>query len=127
MLASIPARTLNPIRSRRGIPRFSLFGKCSSGLVCRIDWPKLNVLHFKQEHRTPRRVTTEPPPEPPHPRTCPPCLAQVATPTLLRGGGGGLIIRCVRTLAFNNIDQPSGGLQDGRALREGRLAERIIQ
>jgi hypothetical protein len=29
MLASIPARTLNPIRSRRGIPRFSLFGKCS--------------------------------------------------------------------------------------------------
>jgi hypothetical protein len=30
MLASIPARTLNPIRSRRGIPRFSLFGKCSS-------------------------------------------------------------------------------------------------
>jgi hypothetical protein len=32
-----------------------------------------------------RRVTTEPPPEPPHPRTCPPCLAQVATPTLLRG------------------------------------------
>ena len=31
MLASIPARTLNPIRSRRGIPRFSLFGKCSSG------------------------------------------------------------------------------------------------
>src|ERR1039458_2633303 len=56
-----------------------------SGLVCRIDWPKLNVLHFKQEHRTLRRVTTEPPPEPPHPRTCPPCLAQVATPTLLRG------------------------------------------
>src|SRR5665811_24180 len=38
-----------------------------SSLVCRIDWPKLNVLHFKQEHRTPRRVTTEPPPEPPHP------------------------------------------------------------
>jgi hypothetical protein len=31
MLASIPARTLNPIRSRRGIPRFSLFGKCSKG------------------------------------------------------------------------------------------------
>jgi hypothetical protein len=30
MLASIPARTLNPIRSRRGIPRFSLFGKCSN-------------------------------------------------------------------------------------------------
>jgi len=29
MLASIPARTLNPIRSRRGIPRFSLFGNCS--------------------------------------------------------------------------------------------------
>src|SRR5450830_1441370 len=29
MLASIPVRTLNPIRSRRGIPRFSLFGKCS--------------------------------------------------------------------------------------------------
>jgi len=29
MLASIPARTLNPIRSRRGSPRFSLFGKCS--------------------------------------------------------------------------------------------------
>src|ERR1039458_4471851 len=38
-----------------------------SGLVCRIDWPKLNVRHFKQEHRTLRRVTTEPPPEPPHP------------------------------------------------------------
>src|SRR5665811_1702331 len=38
-----------------------------SSLVCRIDWPKLNVLHFKQEHRIPRRVTTEPPPEPPHP------------------------------------------------------------
>ncbi|MGA2843687.1 MAG: hypothetical protein ABSG18_26915, partial [Steroidobacteraceae bacterium] len=33
MLASIPARTLNPIRSRRGIPRFSLFGKCSNGTV----------------------------------------------------------------------------------------------
>ena len=32
MLASIPARTLNPIRSRWGIPRFSLFGKCSSAL-----------------------------------------------------------------------------------------------
>src|SRR5665811_1783384 len=29
MLASTPAQTLNPIRSRRGIPRFSLFGKCS--------------------------------------------------------------------------------------------------
>src|ERR1019366_10571142 len=55
------------------------------GLVCRIDWPKLNVRHFKQEHRTLRRVTTEPPPEPSNPRTCPPCLAQVATPTLLRG------------------------------------------
>src|ERR1035437_2642589 len=38
-----------------------------SSLVCRIDWPKLNVLHFEQEHRTPRRVTTEPPPEPPYP------------------------------------------------------------
>jgi hypothetical protein len=33
MLASIPARTLNPIRSRRGIPRFSLFGKCSNDLA----------------------------------------------------------------------------------------------
>jgi hypothetical protein len=32
MLASIPARTLNPIRSRWGIPRFSLFGKCSKGI-----------------------------------------------------------------------------------------------
>src|SRR5450759_3029757 len=31
MLASTPAQTLNPIRSRRGIPRFSLFGKCSKG------------------------------------------------------------------------------------------------
>src|SRR5450759_4073244 len=30
MLASIPVRTLNPIRSRRGTPRFSLFGKCSN-------------------------------------------------------------------------------------------------
>src|SRR5450759_1903872 len=30
MLASTPAQTLNPIRSRRGIPRFSLFGKCSN-------------------------------------------------------------------------------------------------
>ena len=29
MLASTPAQTLNPIRSRRGTPRFSLFGKCS--------------------------------------------------------------------------------------------------
>src|ERR1039458_9430412 len=56
-----------------------------SSLVCRIDWPKLNVRHFKQEHRTLRRVTTEPPPEPPHPRTCSQCLAQVATPALLRG------------------------------------------
>jgi hypothetical protein len=33
MLASIPARTLNPIRSRWGIPRFSLFGKCSKDKV----------------------------------------------------------------------------------------------
>src|ERR1039458_4503236 len=31
MLASTPAQTLNPIRSRRETPRFSLFGKCSSG------------------------------------------------------------------------------------------------
>jgi hypothetical protein len=30
MLASTPAQTLNPIRSRRGTPRFSLFGKCSN-------------------------------------------------------------------------------------------------
>src|SRR5450756_2386792 len=29
MLACTPAQTLNPIRSRRGSPRFSLFGKCS--------------------------------------------------------------------------------------------------
>jgi hypothetical protein len=35
MLASIPARTLNPIRSRRGIPRFSLFGKCSNDRLSR--------------------------------------------------------------------------------------------
>jgi hypothetical protein len=33
MLASTPAQTLNPIRSRRGIPRFSLFGKCSKPAV----------------------------------------------------------------------------------------------
>jgi|NGEPerStandDraft_6_1074524.scaffolds.fasta_scaffold185282_2 hypothetical protein len=98
-----------------------------SSLVCRIDWPKLNVLHFKQEHRTPRRVTTEPPPEPPYPPHMSSVLGSGGDTNPFEGGGGGLIIRCVRTLAFNNIDQPSGGLQDGRALREGRLAERIIQ
>src|SRR5664280_2517689 len=32
-----------------------------------------------------------------------------------------------QALALNNIDQPSGGLQDGRALREGRIAECVIQ
>jgi hypothetical protein len=41
MLASIPARTLNPIRSRRGIPRFSLFGKCSN--LIRQGWIGANV------------------------------------------------------------------------------------
>src|SRR5665811_714077 len=72
------------------VPKLFLMGdgycpvSTPSSLVCRIDWPKLNVRHFKQEHRTLRRVTTEPPPEPSNPRTCPPCLAQVATPTLLR-------------------------------------------
>jgi hypothetical protein len=42
MLASTPAQNLNPICSRRGIPRFNLFGKCSriddrgrrSGIQC---------------------------------------------------------------------------------------------
>ena len=32
MLASSPARSLNHIRSRMGIPRFNLFGKCSNWL-----------------------------------------------------------------------------------------------
>ena len=100
-----------------------------SSLVCRINWPKLNVLHFKQEHRTLRRVTNEPPPEPPHPPHMSSVLGSGGDTNPFEGAAsvGGLIIRCVRALALNNIDQPSGGFQDGRALREGRLAERIIQ
>jgi len=46
------------------VPKLFLMGdgdwpvSTPSSLVCRIDWPKLNVRHFKQEHRTLRRVTT---------------------------------------------------------------------
>src|SRR5450830_1494917 len=49
MLASIPVRTLNPIRSRRGTPRFSLFGKCSSvPLLCLVGpWLLLLMLLIK--------------------------------------------------------------------------------
>jgi hypothetical protein len=46
MLASIPARTLNPIRSRRGIPRFSLFGKCSKRTKAGRELPPYYLVYF---------------------------------------------------------------------------------
>src|ERR1035437_5557637 len=67
MLASIPARTLNPIRSRRGIPRFSLFGKCSRGR-------KMSKLQTRNMALSRRRIV----------KAAGILVASIAAPTFLR-------------------------------------------